>query len=95
MSSRNVKFKEGSVITPCPKCGNKLEFKARSERVCEDGCEIWIECKCGYNPFGSGDALEDVWGGCDDDNVMWAIGQWNELLNTQQHPSPVTDQKKQ
>jgi hypothetical protein len=81
MSTRKVKFKEGSIIEPCPKCGNKLEFVARSEQVCEDGCEVWIECKCGYNPFADGNRLEDVMGGVDDDNVMWAIGEWNELVS--------------
>jgi hypothetical protein len=86
MSSRKVMFKEGSKIEPCPKCGNTLEFTARSEQVMEDGCEVWIECKCGHNPFKNGDCLEDIWGGCDDDNVMWAIGQWNELLTETKTP---------
>lgn len=80
MSRRVVKFKQGSKIKPCPKCGNNIEFVALSEQVCEDGCEVWIECKCGYNPFESGDGLEDVWGGVGDDNVMWAISIWNDLL---------------
>lgn len=82
MSTRQVKFKEGSEISPCPKCGNKIYFIARSEQVCEDGCEVWIECKCGYNPFNSNDRLEDVWGGVDNENVMWAINEWNLLLDT-------------
>jgi predicted RNA-binding Zn-ribbon protein involved in translation (DUF1610 family) len=83
MSSRKVKFKESSVIEPCPKCGNKLEFLARSEQVCEDGCEVWIVCKCGHDPFGDGDRLDDVWGGCRDENVLWAINEWNELISEQ------------
>jgi hypothetical protein len=82
MSKRAVKFKEGSIIEPCPKCGNKLEFIARSEQVCEDCCEVWIECKCGYDPFTDGNRLDDVWGGVDDDNVKWAINEWNELITS-------------
>ncbi len=101
MSSRKVKFKEGSVITPCPKCGNNLEFVARSEQVCEDGCEVWIECKCGYNPFEGGNAMDSVWGGVGDENVMWSIQAWNELI-PEQNPersvatdddSSINDQK--
>lgn len=80
MSSRKVKFKENSDIIPCPECGNKIEFIARSEQVGEDICEVWIECKCGFNPFKGGDGLEDIWGGVDDDNVYWAINEWNDLL---------------
>jgi len=84
MSTRKVKFKEGSKIEPCPKCGNKLEFVARSEQVCEDGCEVWIECKCGYDPFTDGNRLDSVMGGVDDENVKWAINEWNELIADKQ-----------
>lgn len=84
MSCRSVKFKEGSVITPCPKCGNKTEFVAKSDYCAEDCCEVWIVCKCGFDPFEGGNRLEDVWGGVGDDNVKWAINEWNELLSSEQ-----------
>ena len=86
MSTRKVKYKKNEFITPCPKCANNTQFTIRSEQVCEDGCELWAECKCGYNPTsyensGSGSRVEDVWGGCSDDNCQDAIRfAWNEAI---------------
>lgn len=80
MSIRKVKFKPNSQIQPCPKCGNKTEFTIHGEQVAEDGCEVWAVCKCGYDPteFAFGFRLEDVWGGCGDDNCYSALRVWNE-----------------
>lgn len=81
MSKRNVKYKPNEFIKPCPKCGNNTEFTVISEQVCEDCCEIWAECKCGHCPSGSNDRIEDVWGGCSDDNCKDAIcTTWNPLV---------------
>jgi hypothetical protein len=90
MTSRKVKYKPGEFIVPCPKCKNNTQFTVHSAQVCEDGCEIWAVCKCGYNPsshenMGSGYRVEDVWGGCSDDNCQDAIlYSWND---------PIEDQK--
>ena len=87
MSTREVKYKQNEFIKPCPKCGNNTEFTIRSEQVCDDGCEIWAICKCGYDPTsydeaGSGYRVEDVWGGCNDDNCQDAIRfAWNDTLD--------------
>lgn len=84
--ARNIKYKENKFIKPCPKCGNNTDFKIHSEQVMEDGCEIWAECKCGYDPtsyenLGSGYRVEDVWGGTSDDNCQDAITlSWNECI---------------
>ena len=79
MSTRKVKFQAGAKIEPCPKCGNKTEFTIRSEYCAEDCCEVWAQCKCGHQPD-SDDRLEDVWGGCGDDNVQAAMACWNEAM---------------
>jgi hypothetical protein len=86
MSSRKVHYKPNDFIKPCPKCGNNTEFTIRSEQCAEDCCEIWAECKCGYDPThyeesGSGNRVEDVWGGCDDGNCQNAIRfAWNDTI---------------
>lgn len=82
---RKIKMKESSEIEPCPKCGNKLYFTIRSQRVAEDCCEVWAECKCCFDPtslenLGSGYRLEDVWGGTDDDNCIGAVNCWNDAI---------------
>ena len=83
--SRRVKYKPNEYITPCPKCGNNTEFIIHSQRCAEDCCEIWAECKCGHTPSSSNDRIEDVWGGCSDENCIDAISiTWNELLNSDQ-----------
>jgi ssDNA-binding Zn-finger/Zn-ribbon topoisomerase 1 len=86
MSTRKVKYKPNEYILPCPKCGNNTEFLIHSEQVMEDGCEIWAECKCGHTPAESWrDRIEDVWGGCSDENCQDAINTtWNDLLNVGQ-----------
>jgi ssDNA-binding Zn-finger/Zn-ribbon topoisomerase 1 len=82
--SRKVKYKPNEYIKHCPNCGNNTEFIIHSEQVMEDGCEIWAECRCDYTPAESWkDRIEDVWGGCSDENCIDAIVYtWNELLNS-------------
>jgi len=86
MGIRKVRYKPNEFIAPCPKCGNNTEFTIRSEQVCEDGCEIWAECKCGYDPTsydeaGSGYRIESVWGGTSDESCEVAIHHaWNEPI---------------
>lgn len=44
----------------CP-CGHDTLI-GRSAQVCEDGCEMWLECEsCGYDPSPN-DHVETVWG---------------------------------
>jgi len=86
MSQRKVKYKENHVIERCPKCNNNTEFTVQSEQVAIDGCEIWAECICGFDPtsheaLGSFYRLESVMGGCDDENCQDAIlCSWNESV---------------
>lgn len=77
-------FRKFSINVPqsaCPKCGNTNVFIGRSEQVAEDGCEIWVECECGFNPFenNSDYRIESVWGSLDEDFLMMALHSWNEL----------------
>lgn len=89
---RHVKFKPNQSIEPCPKCKNNTEFTAHSAQVCEDGCEVWVVCQCGYDPTqgNSSDRLEDVWGGTGNDNVLNALSIWNDLIfeNQSQEAKP-------
>lgn len=84
--SRKFKIKENKIITPCPKCGNNTGFVCHSQQVAEDYCNIWAVCKCGYDPThydeaGSGHRIEDVWGGCSDENCIDAVNiSWNDAI---------------
>jgi len=52
----------------------------------EDGCEIWAQCRCGYDPSSETtmSRIEDVWGSLDDGNCKDAIVYtWNELIDEQ------------
>ena len=90
MSTRKVKFSADAKIEPCQKCGNKTEFTIRSEYCAEDCCEVWAQCKCGHEPD-SDDRIEDVWGGCGDDNVQAAMACWNEAMTANAEvESPMT-----
>lgn len=86
MSSKKVKYKPNEVIKHCPKCKNNTQFTVYSEQVCEDSCDTWVECKCGYDPtsydnLGSMYRLESVWGGTSDEDCEDAIRLvWNECI---------------
>jgi hypothetical protein len=89
MASRKFKIAPDNPYLPCPKCGNKEEFYAHSQQVCEDGCEIWVSCrKCGYDPFHdyeniegcTGYCVEDVWGSIEPATISMALDSWDELI---------------
>lgn len=82
---RKIKLKSNEQIEKCPKCGNNTEFTAHSQQCAEDSCEVWVVCKCGYDPTsweekGSLYRFEDVWGGTGNDNVLVALDVWNDIL---------------
>jgi len=76
------KLKENNLVIKCPNCGNNTKFIAHSQQVSEDCCEVWIECKCGYDPTSEkiGTRYEDVWGGVHESNVRIAIECWNDAI---------------
>jgi len=87
MTTRKVALTDKAVIslnpTPCPKCGNFREFVAHSDYCAEDCCNVWVECgECGFDPTqeDTGYRLEDVWGGCGDNNIIAAISCWDDAL---------------
>lgn len=68
-------------IKPCPACGNKTLFVCKSEQVCEDGCEVWIECAdCGHDPHKPMERMDSVMGGCDEGNILAALECWNDAI---------------
>ena len=79
---RNITLKENNRITPCPQCNNNTDFICHSEQVAEDACNVWVVCKCGFDPTAddTGSRLEDVWGGCDNDNAFAALMCWNDAI---------------
>ena len=86
MGERAITLRQNTEITPCPKCGNNTRFKARSQQVAEDGCEIWVECRCGFDPTaGNTDQrVEDVWGSLDQATVRAALYySWNDPIALQ------------
>lgn len=72
----------GDGVEPCPSCGNNTQFVAKSMQSCEDSCEVWVECQCGYDPTLDviGSRLECVWGTLDKGNVGACLSSWNELI---------------
>lgn len=82
MGRRVFNIKQNQVIKKCPKCGNNTSFVGRSEQVAEDICDVWVECKCGYDPtqYKIGHRLEDVWGTIDNENLSLALDIWNEEI---------------
>lgn len=80
---RIVKIKNQGSLISCPKCGNHELFKAFSEQVCEDSCNVWVECgKCEFDPTKNNTdyRLEDVFGGTYDSNVLAALQCWTEAI---------------
>ena len=82
MSMIEFHMKGSGQVTPCPECGNDINFRAYSEQVCEDGCETWVACVCGYDPTEGkcGHRYENVWGGLDKDEINIALQVWEEEL---------------
>ena len=77
--ARRIKIKPNGV-EECPSCGNNTEFNINSNQVAEDCCEVWATCAiCGHDTP-SKYRLEDVWGGCDDDNCIGAMSCWNDYI---------------
>lgn len=79
---REIKLKENTAVTPCPKCSNNRKFKAHSHYCAEDCCNVWVECNCGFDPtkFNTDYRFEDVWGGTDDTNCLAALYCWNDAV---------------
>ncbi|UDL04020.1 hypothetical protein [Marinobacter sp. CA1] len=86
MNTRRFKLKNNTSVRCCPQCGNNQVFTAHSDYCAEDCCEVWVVCKCGYDPTSekSGFRLEDVWGGVDDANIMDALSCWNDALSAEE-----------
>lgn len=83
MGKRTFRHQTGEGIEPCPKCTNHQEFVGVTQQVAEDCCEVWIVCKCGYDPSQGNDRyrLEDVWGALDAPTLSCALHNcWNAAI---------------
>jgi C4-type Zn-finger protein len=90
MGQKKFTLNENANVQKCPKCGNKTAFIAHSEQVAEDGCEVWIVCKCGYDPteYKCGHRLEEVWGTIDKDTIAMALTVWDDEILEMQSLTP-------
>lgn len=77
----------------CPKCNSDL-IRGRSEQICEDGCEMWIECaNCGW----SGNYLnkvETVWG-WQEEYLGYAFEAWKENIEEYRKEERIHEKEKQ
>lgn len=82
MGQKKFNIKANNVVCVCPKCGNNTEFVAHSEQCGIDTCDVWIVCKCGYDPTQGkiGHRMEDVWGTLDKETISVAIDVWNDEI---------------
>ena len=89
MGAVKMKVKESIGITPCPRCRNTTDFTVRSAQVCEDGCEVWAVCKCGYDPTAErcGYRQESVWGEIDRFTARTALDCWNDAIQAAGAPA--------
>ena len=68
----------------CP-CGHDILI-GRSAQVCEDGCEMWLECdSCGYDPKPN-DHVETVWG-WQNEWIFAAMEVWLEGIKALKLPA--------
>jgi len=83
VGQKKFNLKENTQIESCPKCGQNTEFVAHSMQCSEDCCEIWIKCRCGYDPTeeNTGHRMEDVWGSLGKEEITCALDcSWNEPI---------------
>lgn len=82
MTTRQFTLKPNRSVTACPRCGNNTEFTGRSIRVVEDCCEVFVICRCNFDPTeqNTDHRYEDVMGSLDDGNLMVALRCWNRAL---------------
>jgi hypothetical protein len=78
MIKKRFIIKKG-VTTPCPKCKNDTDFFVLSDYCAEDCCEVWIQCKCGYDPTACNTyyRMEDVMGAINKPNIITALQSWD------------------
>ena len=90
--TRKLKLNPNIIIVKCPVCGNNTEFEAESLQVSVDTCEVWVICKCGFDPTKEGDRYEDTWGGTGDGNVRMALDCWGYAIeeNALENTPPLT-----
>jgi hypothetical protein len=82
VTTGRFEVKEPSIVTPCPKCGNRTQFFCHSERVAEDNCNVWVVCVCGFDPTenDTGFRFETPYGGVDKENIQIALSCWDDAL---------------
>lgn len=85
MSSRFFRIPVNNEIHHCPKCGQNTSFTAKSDYCAEDCCEVWVECKCGFDPTAEHGLyrFEDAMGGCTKENIRMALSCWNDVVDAE------------
>ena len=91
MAQKRFNLNANESVEKCPKCGNNTEFVAHSAQCAEDCCDVWVVCKCGFDPTENkcGHRLEDVWGSLDRDTILMALDIWNEEIVSDSMPAKI------
>ncbi len=71
------------LLKPCV-CGNAEDFDFNSQQVCEDCCEVWIQCgKCKHDPAtGAGEHVETAMGELNNFTAGMAAAVWNSSIKS-------------
>ncbi|MGL5489176.1 hypothetical protein [Aeromonas veronii] len=82
MLTRQFTLKPNGTVTACPRCSNNTEFIGCSIQVVEDCCEVFVICRCNFDPTeqNTDHRYEDVMGSLNHDNLMVALSCWNRAL---------------
>jgi hypothetical protein len=69
------------LLNPCI-CGNVNNFDFISRQVCEDCCEVWIQCgECKHDPAtGAGEHVETAMGERNNFTAGIAAAVWNSSI---------------
>jgi hypothetical protein len=68
-----------SRLKSCPECGTNANLVLLSERSSEETVDVWIACKCGYDPTSDnpGNRIETVMG-VNEMFAYYAALDWND-----------------
>lgn len=82
VTNRLFALTPNTVVTPCPRCQNNTVFIGCSLRVAENCSEVYVTCKCSYDPTeqDSDFRFEHAQGLLDDNNLAIALSCWNDAI---------------
>jgi hypothetical protein len=82
-----IPFTAATGMNPCPHCGNKIRFRAVSQQVAEDLCEVWVECGMCDLETPAEEHRESVWGITGNGDIQALVQDWNDWTGKLGTPS--------